>query len=369
MALGAVVAAALAGCAGSGVRESDAPNTGLDVLTAPGARGASIPRGAPKPVEPGPNDITALAAQAALDLQEVIDSGSLDRTRKAAGSRAGASGDNGPSEFVGPPAPADLIATAPGSGSANETPGSPEDPLLELARRMAALLRDNRGNVPDAVALAPIEAMQPGVLAEIDSPRSALGQKLTAEERRVLADARDRVLAQPGAANDSLTRTLAKLAPPPALKIERAVLCTRVQGFGRYDPYNTDTFVVGKPIRAIVYIELEGFMSRPARAGDNLDPALSLSDQVSVELSQSLTLFHDPSGLQAWHRPAKSVVDTSRNKRRDFYLIQQIELPATLTVGRYNLKVTVKDITSGSEAEAILPVNVVVDASAVTRLK
>jgi hypothetical protein len=186
---------------------------------------------------------------------------------------------------------------------------------------------------------------------------------------RTLADARDRILAQPGAANESLTKTLARLAPPPALKIGRAVLCTRVQGFGRYDPLSTDTFIAGKPIRAIVYIELDGFMSRPARAGDPVDSAMSLSEQVSVELSQSITLFHDPSGLQAKFVPPKTVVDTTRNKRRDFYLIQQIELPATLTIGKYNLKITVKDMTSSGEAEAVLPVKVVADASALARAK
>jgi hypothetical protein len=232
---------------------------------------------------------------------------------------------------------------------------------------MAGVLRDKR--IPDAVALAPIESMSPGVLADIESPKNYLGAKLSAEDRATLADARDRILAQPGAANDALARSLARLAPPPQLKIGRALLCTRVQGFGRYDPYDTNTFIARRPIRAIVYIELDGFLSRPARGVDPVDSSMSLSDQVSVELSQSLTLFHDPSGLQAWHRPAKSVVDTSRNKRRDFYLIQQIELPDTLSVGKYNLKVTVKDVTSGSEAEAVLPISVVADASAVTKLR
>ncbi len=232
---------------------------------------------------------------------------------------------------------------------------------------MASLLRTGP-RIPDAVALAPIEAMQPGVLAELESPKSVLGAKLSPEDRQALTDARDRILAHPGAASESLMRTLAKLAPPAALKIARVELCTKVQGFGRYEPLNTDTFLVNQPIRAIVYVELEGFMTRPARSTDPIDQTLSVSDQVSVELSQSMTLFHDPSGLQAKYIPWQSIVDTGRNKRRDFYVIQQIELPP-LTIGRYNLKVAIKDATSGSEVEASLPINVVADSSALTRLR
>jgi hypothetical protein len=358
LAIGA--AALLGGCASS---SPQAPNTGLLALGQEGS-GTKVPEKLPKEAPPAPGDITAIASRAALDLQQVIDSGALNRKPKAAVKAAAE--EPAPVEAptqadMGPPGPPPLGAAAV------EAPVTPEDHPLELARRMAALLREKK--IPDAVALAPIEAMQPGVLAELESPKNALGSKLSPEDVRTLADARDRILAQPGAANESLARTLARLAPPPALKIGRAVLCTRVQGFGRYDPLYTDTFVAGKPIRAIVYIELDGFMSRPARAGDPVDSAMSLSDQVSVEMSQAITLFHDPSGLQAKFIPPKTVVDTTRNKRRDFYLIQQIELPATLTIGKYNLKITVKDMSSGGEAEAVLPVKVVADSSAIARVK
>jgi hypothetical protein len=39
-----------------------------------------------------------------------------------------------------------------------------------------------------------------------------------------------------------------------------------------------------------------------------------------------------------------------------------IELPATLSIGRYNLKVTVTDRTTGAQAERVLPIEVVADA-------
>lgn len=243
-----------------------------------------------------------------------------------------------------------------------------EDPVVELASRMARLLREappGGEKISDAVALAAIEAVRPGVLADLEAPANALGAKLAPEDRTTLVQARDRVLRQPDKANESLVKSLAKIAPPAAFKVARAVLCRRVDGFGRYEPYGTDTFVAGRPLRVIVYTELDGFGVRPAREGDPVQPGLSPGEQVSVELSQSLTLYHDPSGLQAWHKPAQRVVETTRAKRRDFYLIHQIELPATLTVGRYMLKVTVTDATSGATDEVNLPINVVAQAPVV----
>ncbi len=151
----------------------------------------------------------------------------------------------------------------------------------------------------------------------------------------------------------------AKPASSSNLRVARAVLCTKVMGFGKYNPYSSTTFSAGRAVPAIIYVEIENFASRPARDGDPAIADAALSELSSVELSQSLTLYQDPSGLQAWHHPSQSVVETSRGQRRDFYLIQQVELPRTLSIGRYNLKVTVKDKTSGQESEAMIPVTIV----------
>jgi hypothetical protein len=252
---------------------------------------------------------------------------------------------------------------------------SPDDPLLDLASRMARLLREpvpagggalavslggaGGERIADAVALAAIESLRPGVLADLESDSNLLGPRLAEPDRRALIDARDRLLKNPDQASQALVRSLSHIAPAARLRIARAELCRRVEGFGRYEPLGTDTFVAGRPIRMIVYTELDGFAARPARQGDPIQPGAPLAEQVSVELAQTLTLYHDPSGLQAWHLPAQKVVETARAKRRDFYLIHQIELPATLTVGKYSLKVSVTDKTSGVTDEINLPVNVV----------
>jgi hypothetical protein len=149
--------------------------------------------------------------------------------------------------------------------------------------------------------------------------------------------------------------------PPAALRLPRVALCSRVDGFGRYRPMASNVFVAGRPLRAIVYAEVDGFRARPARSGDALLANVGASEQQTVELSQALRLYTDVDGTLVWQRGAQRALETSLSPRRDFYLLQVIELPATLGVGRYNLKVVVVDATTSQQAEAVLPIVLVAE--------
>ncbi|MFO0831584.1 MAG: hypothetical protein U0637_07045 [Phycisphaerales bacterium] len=276
-----------------------------------------------------------------------------------------------------PPAPSQEVTAPAASGVA------PQDPLADLASRMASLLRPAPGKskaaLSDSAALVPIDALSPGVLTTLDQSENVLAKALAPADLSTLRQARERLLADASTPAELLSalRPATPAAPAPVAQapapqakqfaVTRSALCTRVTGFGRFDPYSSTTFVAGRAIRAIVYTELDGFASRPARSGDPLQSTVSVAEQVSVQLSQTLTLYNDKDGLLAWHRPAQSVTETSRSARRDFYLIQVIELPPTLSIGRYNLKVTVADATTGAEAESIIPIDVVADPSLVYR--
>jgi len=359
-------------------------NTGLNALARnPGSAAKMLPP--PDPMAPTKEgDLATLAAQSAIDLQKMLESQPPEQPARdsaplnAAPAHPSSSGLNALTSQTpsGAAAPASLGDPKPVPDQVIKAPdpalvappiadsSATGDALLRVAGQMATLLREpaspGRARISDAVALASIESITPGALADLESAGSPLAA-LSAQDRQTLLEARERTLAQPEVAAEVLSKSLHKLSPPPSLKITRHALCSRVAAYGRFSPLPSDTFMVGQPIKAIMYAEVDGFVSRPARDGDPLQPSFGMSEQVSVELSQSLTLYHDPSGLQAWHRPPKAVVETSRGKRRDFYLIQQFELPKTLTIGRYNLKVTIRDKTSGSEAEAVMPINVVAD--------
>lgn len=272
---------------------------------------------------------------------------------------------------VGTPNVAALSGKASRSGDAK--PAADLKQVAAVASNLASHLRHREENdrqpIPDGIVLTTLESLRPGVMTELEKGDSPISKALSREDRKELLAARDRVAANPEAktlASDSLSRTLQTFAPPTALQIPKAAFCTRVQGFGRYDALRSETFLVNKPIRTLVYTELDGFTTRSARAGD---PGMSAIDPPThaVELSQSLTLYHDPSGLVAWQRPPQTVIEPCKAKRRDFFLVQRLDLPATLSIGKYNLKVRVTDVTSGAEAEAILPINVVADPALVRR--
>lgn len=370
----------LAGCAGTTPKAQPVAevNSGLGTLLA-----GDTPFELMGPDGTGPvRDVGPLAAQAALDLEEILKAGAMGQPKavEPAASPLGelAQGDPLPPVVVEPPPSVDPEAAAKAdeawaalkpatpAGTPAAEAASTGDPVADLAIRIARLLRETSDHAQAAVALASLEALRPGVFGQMADPSSALSALLPGADRATLLEARERVITEPGAASEAVRSAISALqGPAPQVKIRRAALCTRVEGFGRYTAYASETFVAGVPIRAIVYTELDQFASREARAGDPMQKGVPMGEQTSVELAQTLSLFHDESGLLAWHRPAQSVTETTRASRRDFYLIQQIELPRTLSIGRYNLKVTVKDKTTGAEAEAILPISVVADPTLV----
>lgn len=248
------------------------------------------------------------------------------------------------------------------SAMTGESGEASDEELVELARRMARLLREpalrDRPRMPDAAALAPLEALRAGALRDLEDLRSVLGSGLSSADRKTLIDARERLAGEPGLAAQDMNKAVAGLSPQRTLSISKSALCTKVMGFGKYTAYEDIAFPAGQPVRAIVYIELDHFQSRPAR---ETDPGVSAGggDQQSVELSQALSLYNHSDDLLVWRRAPQTIIEAGHRARRDFYLIQQIELPKTLSVGKYHLKVSITDKVSNAQTEAVLPLNIV----------
>lgn len=138
----------------------------------------------------------------------------------------------------------------------------------------------------------------------------------------------------------------------PILHIRKLELCGRVESFGVYDPINTSSLLVGRPARMIVYVELDHFRSR------------KVSDWTyRVHLSQEVTLYNEADGLAVWQQPAVEITDESRNVRHDFFVVQVIELPARLSVGKYILKVRVTDQQSQTFDESTASIHIIADQS------
>jgi hypothetical protein len=290
--------------------------------------------------------------------------------------------------------------------SASNTPGSVVDASMASSRPLAALVRLHAAKAAgDARVtdqqIADLEKSLTPKENEFYSAWKSLQASIAAGTGEGGAGAGGDVSALKRAASQfaDATRNWAEL------RIPKAVLCTRVEGFGRYNelrrmgssmgtlraggsqgPNAGDSvtsieddepayvFLAGRKNKFIVYCEIDGFASR--------DGAAMGRSGYEVEIAQDLTLYAGgpASGMGgrdvvAWRKTDQRVKDFSLNQRRDFFMVQIVELPETLTVGAYTLKVRVRDLASGggggsagasavNEAEAVIPIDIVADASA-----
>jgi hypothetical protein len=252
---------------------------------------------------------------------------------------------------------------------------SPSARVARHAEQIAAIFRTeiDSGDMPlyKLLALSAMEALRPGTLDETVDPMEL--EMLQPADRAALEAVRrifgsasptrnegaeglaDRVLAAADSVRDAKPMT-----------VHFATLARQVLGYGRYEPFESASFVAGRPQRMIVYTEIDNFAQRPFRQGDAADSADSAyGARWTVELSQELQLYRD--GAYVWGRREQSIVETSRNRRHDFFLVHEIELPPTLAVGPYELKIIMRDKTSGDVDEWIVPFRYVADADAAAR--
>lgn len=254
-------------------------------------------------------------------------------------------------------------------------PVEPPPPVLTTEEQIARKAAELRGLLAQrttkesplnkSLTLAALDAFIVG-----DAKTPAVTSGLSPREADVAKATRElfnRLQAESSASADALavagilTSTADGLSAKAPVRISDAQLCTKVESFGRFDPFKSNAFLAGRQHRVIVYVELDRFASRPATSSES---ELAKSGNWVVELSQELELIHDADGRQQWYRPPQTVIDASRSRRRDFYLVNTIELPPTLSVGAYSLKVILRDKTTGSVDERVIPIQIIADGSA-----
>ncbi len=246
--------------------------------------------------------------------------------------------------------------------------------IAQLSAELAGLLKEEALEQNDParplIAAALLESVATGVIDEIDLPGGG-PLMLTEAERESLQTIRRLALRLAGHESDLggdpqrirevLLDSAENLREHARVRIGTTELCTRAPGFGNYVPLPRHTFLAGRTNRVVVYAEVEHFGLRPATSSE----AMLEGDTVAAELTQELELYlrsGDPK--PTWQRRIEWLPRTSRRSFRDLFLASAIELPSTLTVGEYDLKVRVIDDVTGAQDEAVIPIRLVADASA-----
>ncbi|MGE0364528.1 MAG: hypothetical protein AB7Q00_02125 [Phycisphaerales bacterium] len=379
----------LASCATKPAEPIDAS---LSTLTSGTTPTLTVPSGGTPRVKPGTPDLSALA-QSVADIENFDRSKMVSRQGSATSPtrRATTPTEIAPDANERTPSTAhstrpsdsavasmDLASMTNGASHTNDdtspttTPGvtqpgsnQPSPVLPGDAIGVAKALIVGMGAQPSPATalhvLGTLESMSPGFVQRLEDPTSDERHALTEDEVRTLRQARDLVLTNDQArvqASESLLNALGLPPSGPQFRVPKAELCTKVRSFGVYTPLPSTTFVAGYPARAIVYTEVAGFTARDLEGSNGLR---------RVELSQRLSLYSDADGLEVWKVRERSVTETARTPRTDFYLVQEIALPVNLSVGKYTLKLTVSDKNSGALAQASIPITIVADPSLAQR--
>ena len=367
--------------------------------TPPGPQSSSDPSSAPSAglealasqAPPSADELAAILRQNALDLEAL---------QKEQAARAAAPQPATPASAAPPAGPSSsdhsaLAATDPTTPDGSSSPiaaaaaaAAPPAVTPEVAPpartsddhiraltadlRIAIQQRLDQGSevLPDYLALAALDVLGASAFnAEkftTDNAAKPPAQRLSDRELRAVIAVREILdslarnpdsAANPNTVSELFAKALTDLSDARTIRLPTTALCSRVESFGRYTPFAAGRFLAGQPSRVIIYAELENFGYRPARDTE----AQAIGDQWAVEVSMELQLFHSEGSMLAWRSPAQRVVETSRTRRRDFYLAQMIELPRTLSIGPYTLKVVVRDAVGGGVAESIIPLEIVAD--------
>ncbi|MCA9272491.1 MAG: hypothetical protein KDA31_05545 [Phycisphaerales bacterium] len=348
---------------------ADAPNTGLAALSG--------------------LDYAAMAAQSAADLETIQASGTADddtivmdappqpRRRPTGQSREddallraiSISGDGVPEQAVEPSESTEsdiTIEPAPAKSRSMR--------IAELSAELSKLLKEEALEQSDParplVAAALLESAANGVIDEIDLPGGG-PLMLTEDERSALMSIRelavrlagqsDEIGGDPQRIREVLIDAAEQLRDHARVRIGKAELCTRAPGFGSYVPLERKTFLAGRMNRMVVYTEVEHFGLRTALTSE----AMTSGDTVAAEITQELELYlRAGDSKPTWQRRIDWLPRTSRRSFEDMFLAQAIELPSTLTVGEYDLKIRVIDEVTGAQDESVIPIRIVADTSA-----
>ncbi|MCP3903551.1 MAG: hypothetical protein GY715_07930 [Planctomycetes bacterium] len=280
------------------------------------------------------------------------------RVRTSPGAITAATTPTGPGPLARDPAPPLEVkpVAVPPAASANVI--AVDDMRVDLVRLRQKLYRasiDSDQPIRELIAIAAMSLVDP----QLELPDGA-DRQLTDTEQEVLRDLHAFFVRLGGSLDGSARADEAialavndlqkSLVPESSLGLPTARLCWRVGGFGDFEPFDRTAFLAHAEQQFILYLEIDGFTSRANERG-----------QWVTEVSQRLEIYSDRDGIPVWSESWQKAVDVTANQRRDFFTTQLITLPKALSVGRYQLKIQVRDEASGAESEESIAFEMVAD--------
>lgn len=267
------------------------------------------------------------------------------------------------------------VTLRPAAGNAGGNAGASEDASKQspevLAERLLAASEKSRGGQSGPVAKAIAAAALRGVTEPPAGAWLAARQGLSERQAAVVEALGDalrqlRTMGEADASPDAAAMATviadlhARTSASGRLSVPRAALCESVAGYGRFTEAPAMTFLAGRAHPLVAYVEVEGFSNAPAMGTSGTGGTLNPEERYAVELSLDIDIF-TADGVKAWDPSPVTIRETSRNIRRDLFLVRRIEIPRHLSMGAYNVKVQVRDLPSGGLAEHTIAIQITGD--------
>lgn len=335
-----------------------APGVSQPPAVAPLSSFAQAETGTPRPAwtDPGSNTGRGRSDAGSAGLPAPMSLSSLTAERATTGSMLPGGSANAPAS-VGIAAPttrtvAQVAESAP-LGSAMSPAERARDLAVRLSGELYRTASDADMPLPQLMTIAGLSIDDPSRAFDPDAFPA-----LTPREREILAafhafcadlGRRLREEEDPEVAAEVAAALPAALKGNTELVIPCAAFCRSVDVFGKYQTFDQNVFLAGSGQKVVVYFELDQFSSVQDSNGDWVT-------DLSVELS-----ILTASGVPVWRQPPTPAIDRNRNRRRDFFVNQIVEIPRALNVGAYAMKVKVRDEATGGEAEKTIEFTLVAD--------
>ena len=142
-----------------------------------------------------------------------------------------------------------------------------------------------------------------------------------------------------------IQEAIGRLESLSPLAIVDLKLCRKVQGFGHREALEPAAIRVSQPL--LVYCEISGLRYEP------------ISEGFQSRLTSTAEIVRAEGGEPVWSQELGAAEDVCRTPRRDYFINYRIPLPATLTSGDYQLRLTQRDLLTGRDASAVIAFRII----------
>ena len=127
-----------------------------------------------------------------------------------------------------------------------------------------------------------------------------------------------------------------KLRAQADLQVPKVVICTDIEAFGKYTPFESTDFEAGYEHLMVLYFEVDNFKTEQT-AGGQYRSKFAVRVDILDEKGEIIRTFEDP-----------VVEDMNRRPRRDFFMHWgPFSIPAVQPPGDYTIKVQIDDLLAG----------------------